>query len=47
MIWNDKTKEKFETATHCHVCKKTLGGDKVQDHCHFTGQFCGAVTPTE
>ena len=39
MIWDDEAKEKFESATHCHVCKKTVGGDKVRDHCHFTGQF--------
>ena len=24
MIWNDEAKEKFESATHCHVCKKQL-----------------------
>ena len=23
MIWNDEANEKFESATHCHVCKKT------------------------
>ena len=22
MIWNDGAKEKFESATHCHLCKK-------------------------
>ena len=43
MIWNDEGKEKFESATHCRVCKKTLGGDKVRDHCHFIGQFRGAA----
>ena len=25
MIWNDEAKEKFESATHCHVCGKILG----------------------
>ena len=43
MIWYDEVKEKFESATHCHACKKQLGGDNVRDHCHFTGQFRGAV----
>ena len=21
-IWNDETKEKFESGTHCHACEK-------------------------
>ena len=41
MIWDDDAKEKFESATYCHVFKKTVGGDKVRDHCHFTGEFRG------
>ena len=36
MIW-DEAKEKIKSATHCHVCKKQVEGDKVQDHCRFTG----------
>ena len=43
MIWDDEAKEKFKSAAHCHVFKKTVGGDKVQDHCRFTGQFRGAA----
>ena len=43
MKWDGEAKEKFESATQCHVCKKTVGGDKVQNHRHFTGQFCGAA----
>ena len=43
MIWDDEAKEKFESAAHCHVCKQTVGGHKVGNHCHFTGQFRGAV----
>ena len=39
MIWDGEAKENFESATHCHVRKKTVGGDKVRDHCHFTGKF--------
>ena len=42
MIWSDEAKEKFKSAAHCHVCKKTVG-DKMRDHCHFTGQFRGAA----
>ena len=44
MIWNDEAEEKFKSATHCHVCKKpVVAGDKVRDHCHFTGRFPGAA----
>ena len=46
MIWNDEAKEKFVSATHCHVCKNEL--DRLvepimRDHCHFTGEFHGAA----
>ena len=43
MIWDDEAEEKFKSATHCHVYKKPVGGDKVRDHCHFTGRFRGAA----
>ena len=43
MIWDDEAKEKFESATHCHVCTKPIGDDKVREHCHFTGEFRGAA----
>ena len=44
MIWNDEAKEIFKSVAHCHVCKKkTVGGEKVRDHCHFTGKFRGAA----
>ena len=31
------------STTTCHVCTKTLGADKVRDHCHVTGGYRGAV----
>ena len=46
MVWNDEAKEKFESATHCHICKEKLNRlvePNVRDHCHFTGQFRGAA----
>ena len=46
MIWNDEAKEKFVSATHCHVCKKKLNRlvePIVRAHCHFTGEFRGAA----
>ena len=31
------------TATNCHICNQSLGGDKVRDHCHIVGNYRGAV----
>ena len=33
----------YENATHCHICEKELGEDKVIDHCHLTGKYRGAA----
>ena len=33
----------FIATTTCHVCTKTLGADKVRDHCHVTGRYRGAA----
>ena len=33
----------FESAKYCHICLKELKDDRVRDHCHFTGQYRGAV----
>ena len=33
----------FKKAINCHICSKELGGDRVKDHCHVTGQFRGAA----
>ena len=43
MIWDDEAEEKFKPATHCHACKKPVGGDNVRDHCDFNGRFRGAA----
>jgi len=32
----------FALATHCHLCKKPLNGDKVYNHCHLSGDYFGA-----
>ena len=42
MIWDDEAKERFQSATHCHICEKELDRSNaviVHDHCHFTGRF--------
>ena len=33
----------FNKATTCHICSGLLNGDKVRDHCHFTGKYRGAA----
>ncbi|CAH3198068.1 unnamed protein product, partial [Porites evermanni] len=33
----------FDKAETCHICSKLLLGDKVRDHCHFTGKYRGAA----
>ena len=35
--------EEFNRAEFCHICNKALNGDKVRDHCHFTGVYRGAA----
>jgi len=35
--------EKFNNATHCHVCEQPFAPDdkRVRDHCHLTGRYRG------
>ena len=35
--------DEFNKAEFCHICNKQLNGDKVRDHCHFTGVYRGAA----
>ena len=35
--------DRHETATKCWIYEKDLNGDKVKDHCHFTGKYRGAA----
>ncbi|KAM0726697.1 hypothetical protein ACS0PU_007881 [Formica fusca] len=36
-------REKFHSATHCHICEKPFEQDdtRVRDHCHLTGRYRG------
>jgi len=29
--------QSFRSTTHCHICNKELGDDRVRDHCHVFG----------
>jgi len=42
-IITEEDTKKFEEATECHICGRTLGNDRVWDHCHITGKFRGAA----
>ena len=34
----------FTNDTTCHICTKPLtDDDRVRDHCHITGIYCGAA----
>ena len=43
LVMNPKTQKEFNAAVNCHICGEKLGGDKVRDHCHFTGNYRGAA----
>ena len=32
-----------ESLTECYACGKEFDGDKVRDHCHYTGKYRGAL----
>ncbi|EZA48753.1 hypothetical protein X777_13146 [Ooceraea biroi] len=36
-------REKYNSATHCHICEKPFALDdtRVRDHCHLTGRYRG------
>ena len=40
---NKEEQKSFDKAEICHICSKLLNGDKVRDHCHFTGEYRGAA----
>ena len=44
MIITEEEQESFDNATTCWICKVDLtNDDKDQDHCHFTGKYCGGA----
>ena len=46
MIWDDDAQQRYDNATHCHICEKELDRSNetpARDHCHFTGRFRGAA----
>ena len=43
IIYTQQNKQDFVNATHCDLCEKPLGADRVRDHCHLTGKFRSAL----
>ena len=50
MIFNSEDQKDVQSARYCYICEKKLFRDKVtkkilkvRDHCHFTGEYCGAA----
>ena len=41
IIFGKQEANDFNNATKCWICGGELGPDKVRDHCHLTGRYCG------
>ena len=41
MLLTATESQSFTNTTSCHICTNPLGEDKVQDHCHITGNYRG------
>ena len=47
MIITPEEEEQFNQASNCWICGKLLNlGDRVRDHCHYTGRYRGAAHNT-
>ena len=43
MIFDEVAKRLHESQDECHACGEKFKGDKVRDHCHYTGKYRGAL----
>jgi hypothetical protein len=41
MVITEEQEAEFQEATHCWICEKELGNDRVRDHCHVSGLYRG------
>ena len=41
MIFTEEDKKRFNEEKECWICGGALNGDKVRDHCHYTGRYRG------
>ena len=42
-IFDEDARRLYESLTECYACGKEFDGDKVRDHCHYTGKYRGAL----
>ena len=38
MVYGEDARKLHKSLTVCYACGEELGGDKVRDHCHYTGK---------
>ena len=43
IVFTEEDKKQFKSETECWLCREPLNGDKVRDHCHYTGKYRGAA----
>ena len=43
MVFDETARELHESQDECYACKTPFNGDKVRDHCHYTGKYRGAL----
>ena len=41
MIFTEEDKEQFNKSKICWICDEPFKGNKVRDHCHYTGRYRG------
>ena len=41
MIFTEEDKKQFIKSSDCWICKEPFKGNKVRDHCHYTGRYRG------
>ena len=41
MIFMEEDKKQFNKSLLCWICKEPFKGNKVRDHCHYTGRYRG------
>ena len=43
MVFDEEARRLHESQNECYACNTPFNGDKVRDHCHYTGKYRGAL----